>query len=165
MSGLIRNPNSPGYIKKPGLAAGEVFMVPVRTWLVLTVLFLAIGCGGPSATSRPVSSNMTPVQAHEWLQGKNPPQLIDVRNPDEFQTGHIAGAKLIPLGELEGRLGDIDKGKPVLLYCLAGVRSQKAADLLNRHSFQNVFQITGGVKAWREVGLPLTAATPPSTPK
>lgn len=128
-------------------------------------LFLTVGCGGPSGTSQPTPPLLTPAQANELLLGQNPPQLIDVRNPDEFQSGHIAGAKLIPLGELEGHLGEIDKGKPVLLYCLAGVRSQKAADLLSQHGFQNVSQISGGIKAWKEAGLPLTAATPPPTTK
>lgn len=129
-------------------------------FLLIPFLLLAIGCSGQSSSAPSASANLTPAQANELLQGKNPPQLIDVRNSDEFQSGHIPGAKLIPLPELEKRLGEIDQDRPVLLYCLGGVRSQKAMDLLTRRGFKKLSHIEGGIKAWKESGLPTTTAAP-----
>ena len=57
-------------------------------------------------------------KVREFLRGKNPQEynLVDVRQPQEYEAGHLAGARLIPLGELEGRLHELDPNKPTIAY-------------------------------------------------
>jgi len=82
-------------------------------------------------------------------------QIIDVREPEEYAAGHIAGARLIPLGELPIRTGEIDPDKPAVLVCRSGNRSAKATEFLIRSGFQNVKNLTGGMIAWVEAGQPI----------
>ena len=72
--------------------------------------------------------------------------LIDVREPNEFASGHVAGATSLPLSELE-RVGELveDRSAPIVLYCASGVRSARAADRLRRRGYTNVRDI-GGIK-------------------
>jgi len=78
-------------------------------------------------------------------------QIIDVREPDEFngRMGHIPGAKLIPLGELESRVGEIAKDKPAVTVCRAGGRSAQATVILKNAGFEDVANLMGGMLNWR----------------
>lgn len=120
--------------------------------IALVLGFAAWGCSPPGPAS---SVNMGPVEARDWLKLNPAAQLIDVRTPEEYAQDHLTGAKLIPVQELEGRTGEIDREKPVLLYCRSGKRSQKAADILKARGFKTVRQIEGGIIAWKEKGLPV----------
>lgn len=62
--------------------------------------------------------------------------IIDVRTPEEFRSGHVKGSVNIPLDKLQGQLGRIDKNKPVITCCRSGARSGMAADLLKRNGFE-----------------------------
>ncbi|MCT4626444.1 rhodanese-like domain-containing protein [Halodesulfovibrio sp.] len=75
-------------------------------------------------------------------------QLVDVRQPAEYDDGHIAGAKHIPLGELLDRANELDKEKPVMVYCAVGGRSRVAAQLLSGNEFNTVYNLTGGFNIW-----------------
>lgn len=75
--------------------------------------------------------------------------VLDVRQPAEYEGGHIPGAKLIPLPELQGRMGEIDKEKPTIVYCAIGGRSRIAAQMLAGSNFPKVFNLNGGFKAWQ----------------
>lgn len=79
-------------------------------------------------------------------------QLIDVRTPEEFAEGHLPGAKLIPVQVIQGRLSEIDPGKPVLLYCRSGNRSGTALSLLKGAGYKDVEHLAGGIKAWKAEG-------------
>ena len=81
-------------------------------------------------------------------------QLVDVRLDDEWEAGHIAGAKHIPLDSLSARAGEIDQSQPVVLYCRSGDRSSGAADALAASGW-DVQSMEGGLEAWAEKGLPL----------
>lgn len=74
--------------------------------------------------------------------------LLDVRQPGEYQQRHLAGAKLIPLPDLPGRLGELDPKEPVVAYCAVGGRSRAAAQLLQGQGFEEVYNLEGGIKAW-----------------
>jgi len=84
-------------------------------------------------------------------------QIVDVREPSEFTgpLGHIAGAKLIPLGELQARAGEIARDRPVVTVCRAGSRSAQAFNLLRQSGFQNVANLSGGMLRWRAEGFPV----------
>jgi glyoxylase-like metal-dependent hydrolase (beta-lactamase superfamily II)/rhodanese-related sulfurtransferase len=78
-------------------------------------------------------------------------QVIDVREPDEFTgvLGHIAGAKLVPLGNLAKKSSEIEKDKPVVVVCRSGARSAQATVLLRNAGFAKVANLAGGMLRWR----------------
>ncbi len=78
-------------------------------------------------------------------------QVLDVREPEEYEgpLGHIPGARLIPLGELAARSGELDAQKPVVAVCRAGGRSAQATTILRRAGLKNVANLAGGMLRWR----------------
>jgi rhodanese-related sulfurtransferase len=81
--------------------------------------------------------------------------VIDVREPDEFAGGHIAGARLVPLTTLRAAPRASLPEDGVLFVCAGGVRSQTAARLAGHYGVTRVFNLSGGTKAWVKAGLPL----------
>jgi rhodanese-related sulfurtransferase len=79
--------------------------------------------------------------------------ILDVREPDEWDEGHIPGAHWIPLGSLEDRFGELDRGKEWVCVCHLGQRSAQAADFLSDEGLQ-VGNLLGGMAAWERAGLP-----------
>ncbi len=79
-------------------------------------------------------------------------QIVDVRAPGEFSSGHLPGAKNVPLPELESRLAGLDPHQPTAVICAGGYRSAAAASILQRHGFQDLYNITGGTSAWVSAG-------------
>ena len=84
--------------------------------------------------------------------------VLDVREDKEFAAGHIPKAKHIPLGQLSGRLKELDKfkGKPVLVTCRSGQRSARACGMLKKAGFETVYNQAGGIIAWERANLPVT---------
>ncbi|MGC1376389.1 MAG: rhodanese-like domain-containing protein [Anaerolineales bacterium] len=80
--------------------------------------------------------------------------VVDVRQPEEYREGHIAGAKLIPLGELDRRLNDLPKGKEIVCVCASGNRSREAAKILVGAGYTAI-NMNGGMSAWQRAGLPV----------
>jgi rhodanese-related sulfurtransferase len=81
-------------------------------------------------------------------------QLVDVRADHEWEAGRIAGAKHVPLAELPQRTGEIDKGRPVVVYCRGGNRSSMATAALGEAGFDAV-KLSEGIVGWSEDDLPL----------
>lgn len=76
-------------------------------------------------------------------------QLIDVRQPDEYAFAKIEGAKLIPLGELMSRMGEIDAGRDTVIHCKMGGRSARAIEALEQAGFTGtLYNLVGGITAW-----------------
>ncbi len=75
--------------------------------------------------------------------------ILDVRQPWEYGEDHIPGARLIPLGELKDSLDELDKDKPTIVHCAVGGRSRVAAQLMSGMGFQEVYNLAGGIKAYR----------------
>jgi sulfur dioxygenase len=84
-------------------------------------------------------------------------QIVDVREPSEFtgSLGHIAGARLVPLGDLQARANEISRDQPVVTVCRAGSRSAQAFNLLRAAGFPNVANLAGGMLRWRAEGFPV----------
>jgi rhodanese-related sulfurtransferase len=95
-------------------------------------------------------------KAAALIKDKKDLQLIDVRTAAEYADGHLANAKLIPVQELPQRLAEIDKNKPVLLYCRSGHRSGNALKILQDKGYKDAKHIEGGIGAWQAAGLPIT---------
>lgn len=81
-------------------------------------------------------------------------QLVDVRADHEWEAGRIAGAKHVPLAELAERTGELDKERPVVLYCRGGTRSTMATDALAEAGFEAV-KLSEGIVGWDDANLPL----------
>jgi glyoxylase-like metal-dependent hydrolase (beta-lactamase superfamily II)/rhodanese-related sulfurtransferase len=98
----------------------------------------------------------------DWL-AENPgsAQVLDVREPDEFtgSLGHIANAKLIPLGSLLNNMNQISKEKPVVVVCRSGARSAQATVVLKNAGFARVANLAGGMLRWRAQHLPVEGGT------
>lgn len=84
--------------------------------------------------------------------------LIDVREPDEFASGHVPGAVNIPLGDVPARMGEIPAEEPVYLICRSGGRSARAGEYLERNGYDTV-NIEGGTLEWAEQGRDLEHPT------
>jgi rhodanese-related sulfurtransferase len=83
-------------------------------------------------------------------------QLIDVREPDEWEAGRIEGARHIRLGEIGDRLGEIDRSRPVVAVCRSGARSGKVVEALRARGYA-AENLVGGMQAWEQAGLPFGA--------
>ncbi|MBI1797024.1 MAG: molybdopterin-synthase adenylyltransferase MoeB [Candidatus Eisenbacteria bacterium] len=82
------------------------------------------------------------------LASDDPPALIDVREPHEWEIAHIAGATLIPLRTLPARVGELDLRRELVLHCHHGQRSMHALDILRRSGFTKLKSLRGGIDAW-----------------
>lgn len=84
--------------------------------------------------------------------------VIDVREPTEFAEGHIEGARNIPLAKLEERASELDdhKDKPIVVHCQSGTRSLAAGKKLTEMGFTQIFEMKGGIFAWKDASLPVT---------
>ncbi|KXT55748.1 adenylyltransferase/sulfurtransferase MoeZ [Gordonia sp. PS3] len=102
------------------------------------------------AAAAAAGSTLTPAQVDAALRSEAPPALIDVREPVEFEINRIAGAQLIPKGEiLSGRaIGDLPHDRPIVLYCKTGIRSAEVLAALKRSGFDDAAHLQGGIVAW-----------------
>jgi rhodanese-related sulfurtransferase len=99
---------------------------------------------------------LTPTEAVLLINRENA-LVLDVRDEAEFAGGHIADARNIPLSQLAGRIGELDKykQKPLLVNCLGGVRSGNACGVLKKAGFTSLYNLKGGIGAWNQANLPL----------
>ncbi len=93
---------------------------------------------------------MTPTELAEWLADSERPQplLLDVREPWEFQTCHIAGSLAMPMSSVPARQEELDPAQPVVCICHHGARSLAVATFLERAGFEQVINLAGGIHGW-----------------
>jgi hydroxyacylglutathione hydrolase len=104
-----------------------------------------------------------PVQELNQLLPPRDVQLLDVRTPYEWDQGHLPGARYLFLGDLPEKLRDLDRERPVVVYCASGYRSSLAASVLRAGGFTAAANVPGGYQAWTAAGLP--TVTPPNVGK
>jgi rhodanese-related sulfurtransferase len=90
-------------------------------------------------------SGLTQVQ---FIEGYRKAQLVDVREPKEFDGGHILGARNIPSSQMRQRFKEIRSDKPVYLYCQNSARSARTALLLKKKGYTQIYQLKGGFRQW-----------------
>jgi rhodanese-related sulfurtransferase len=95
----------------------------------------------------PPMPSVSAAELNERLKNAKRPLVLDVRRPEEFRTGHIIGAKLIPLGELGRRLNEIPKDKEIVCVCASGSRSRSATRMLLGAGY-NAINMNGGMMTW-----------------
>ena len=99
------------------------------------------------------SDQHSPHELQAALAAPAPPLLLDVREHPEFAAGHLKDARLIPLGEIERRAGELPKNHPMVCMCRSRRRSAEAAATFARLGFTNVTQLIGGVMASEQAGF------------
>lgn len=115
-----------------------------------------------SCYSRAQEQDLTVIQFREATE-KQDVQILDVRTKGEYNTGHLKGAFLADWTQqqvFEERIKSLDKTKAVYTYCLSGGRSRAAADKLRQNGFAEVYNMEGGILAWKKAQLPLQVKTP-----
>src|SRR5688572_11901627 len=98
---------------------------------------------------------LSPAELRARLDRGERLQLLDVREHPEFAAGRLAGSRLIPLGQVERRVGEIDPGQPVVCLCRSGKSATQAAGKLATLGMAKVARLEGGLLAWEQSGLPL----------
>jgi len=83
--------------------------------------------------------------------------LVDVRTPEEFADGKLKGSSNVNVksDDFEKLINQFDKNKPIVVYCLAGMRSGKAMDIMKKNGFKEVYSLKGGIESWQKEGHPL----------
>ena len=101
--------------------------------------------------------NLSPQEAQGHL--KSGAVLFDVREPDEWKEMHVEASTLIPLDDVADRAAEIPRDRDVILLCRSGRRSGLAQKKLETLGFDRVSNLTGGIIAWHDAGLPVVART------
>jgi len=108
-------------------------------------------CGiSPEEAHRDATIEITPAEVADWLHSDNPPFLLDVREPNEWEICHIPGAVRISVNELAERMNELDSAVEMVVYCRSGVRSARAVELLRQAGFRKVKNMAGGILRWSD---------------
>jgi len=103
----------------------------------------------------PRMSGVKSLSAADYMQMRNQQHtLVDVRQLGEWQSMHASTALHIPLGEISQRMNEIPQEKPVVVICASGARSSMAATAIANAGYNEVYNFSGGMAAWRSAGLP-----------
>lgn len=93
-------------------------------------------------------ADMSPLELRQRLDAGDPLVVIDVREPSEWQIGHIDGARHLPMGRVQAESGSLDPSAETVVYCHHGARSASVAGWLRRSGFANVHNLAGGIDRW-----------------
>jgi rhodanese-related sulfurtransferase len=113
-------------------------------------LFLAQSAMGKS------HPEISPQALNLLIQGNQAPVVLDVRSEEEFRSGHIPGAVNLPVTQMPGRIDDLAayKDREVVVLCEVGPRAGMASGMLKRSGFEDLVELKGHMRAWRNAGLP-----------
>lgn len=117
------------------------FLITIAIILAVIIIYILIN------TMR-LKKAVTNLTQEQFIEGYRKAQLIDLREPKEFEAGHILGARNIPMTQLNQRLKEIRPDLPVYLYCQNSGRSARAALTLKKKGYNQVYQLQGGFKTW-----------------
>jgi adenylyltransferase/sulfurtransferase len=107
-------------------------------------------CGITPEPETFTSHEIMPVEVNTWLHSDDPPFLLDVREPNEWEIGHLPDAMRISVNELQGRMNELDTAREMVVYCRSGMRSGRAVDMLRAAGFRKVKNMTGGILRWSD---------------
>lgn len=116
--------------------------------ILIVILFLVLQ--NPTTPALTLSKEISVDEAYQLFQ--NDEYILDVRQPEEYEAGHIPGSVLIPLDILESRLSEIPKDNEVVVVCRSGNRSATGRDILLNAGFPNVTSMAGGMNQWINKG-------------
>jgi rhodanese-related sulfurtransferase len=127
-----------------------------ESWVRIGLLLLLTGLIHPRAIGAGFQTPaITPEQLHDRQQAQDKVLVVDVRDPAEFRVGHVPGAVNLPAAEIADHFQEIEGQTGVVVYCIAGTRTQLAEQTLIEHKVPNVFHLDGGLTAWLDSGYPV----------
>jgi rhodanese-related sulfurtransferase len=130
----------------------------IQNWYLFAMLavILLLLAFDPSNKMAGGASKISATQLPQ-IQARKSAVVVDVRTEDEFKKGHIEQSINLPLDGLEGNLKKLNKyrGKPVILICQSGTRTAKAAGILKKNEFGELYALEGGIASWSKENLPL----------
>lgn len=133
--------------------------VTITLLIILMALLVACGGGGDNAAAAEIDIANLPdtvdVETVSAIKDDTTVFLLDVREPYEYDEGHIPGVTLIPMGEIPNRLSEIPTDQQVIVTCRSGNRSGQVTDFLREQGFTNVHNMAGGINAWSAAGFPV----------
>jgi adenylyltransferase/sulfurtransferase len=126
---------------------------PTITKLIDYEQFCGIGLGleAPLQEKNDAVAEITPEELKKLMDSGKSLNILDVREPYEYEISQIKGAKLIPLGELMDHVNELDSSKDYIVHCRSGVRSAKAIVQLQKIGFKKLKNLVGGINAWADV--------------
>lgn len=135
---------------------------PAGLTLALAAAVLLGACSGRT-TGLPAAGVkvVTPAEAQRVIEaGGDRLVVLDVRTPEEFAAGHLSGAMMIDFraSGFPERIRALDRGRQYVVYCRTGHRSGETRALMKELGFTEVYDIEGGITAWKDAGLPVTTA-------
>jgi len=130
-----------------------LFRLPL---VLVAMLALLVAC---SIQAPITSTNLTPEEAYDLISQQQV-TVLDIRTQEEYNSGHIPDALLLPVSELESRLNGLNSSDHILVYCRSGYRSEEAAHILVANNFIHVYNLEGGILQWRAQGFPVKVKSP-----
>ena len=130
------------------------FLTNSKSYLLIAFTTLLYSC---STTTSIGQSKLSPNDFDKQLKATSSPQLLDVRTPDEYHSGHIENANNFNIyaGDFNQKLDLLDKSDTIFVYCKAGGRSNDAAKRLTAKGFTHVYDLDGGMMKWQQAKLPV----------
>ena len=122
--------------------------------LLVIGMALAIGLTATAVLAAPYK-NIASVEAKKLVEQKKNVFLLDVRTPQEYAQARLKGSVLIPINEIERRMQEVPKNRPVLVLCAVGSRSNLVAGFLANKGYGEVYNLTDGLVGWYRNGYPL----------
>ena len=101
------------------------------------------------------TERVSPIMLSEELESADPPLIIDIRAPREWNTKHMGGSVNIPLTHLQERIEEVPCGRRIAVHCAGGYRSSIAVSILNQYGITNLIELAGGITAWETAGFPV----------
>lgn len=132
-------------------------LVAVGLVAVLLLAFIAVPVAFAETYAAGAYEDISVDVAYKMIKKDTVSLVLDVRNQSEYNLGHLYGAVLIPVYELEDRISELQEhiNDPIIVYCKAGSRSQIACQILVSRGFAKVYNMIGGIMAWMEAGYPI----------
>ena len=129
----------------------------MKTKLLFLLAFLLIGTATFAQSAKKDSVNVISVEEFEKKSSKKNTLILDVRTPEEVAEGALPDALNVNfLGEdFAQQIDVLNKKATYLIYCRTGIKSRKAADLMQKAGFKHVYMLDGGITAWKEAGKPI----------
>lgn len=136
-----------------------------NTLILLAAMFALTNCSVESSQASSTNNESTvnianvtilqPADYQNKIGATENAQLIDVRTPGEYSSGHLEGSTNINIGDRDfmDKMNKLDKNKPVFVYCAVGGRSGRAAGMLEEAGFTTVYDLRGGITNWVNAGL------------
>ncbi|MDG5469614.1 rhodanese-like domain-containing protein [Deltaproteobacteria bacterium IMCC39524] len=114
----------------------------------------------PVYANAAVARNLSSQEAYAMVGQRGDLFLLDVRTFGEYQQARLDGARLIPIDQFVKRLAEVPKDRPVLVYCAVGSRSAQVVNYLARQGYPEIYNLSGGIYAWAQKGLPVLQGGP-----